>query len=229
VRVRELTPDRCTVAGWAVAGRASWRGCPPREGRPPQSDDAVVSLGDLEAARARTLEPDLPLVVACDVARFGNDLTTIAVRRGNVVRIVRSYGGRGTMQTVGEIMSVPRDLHCEQQTKPVLIVDDAGVGGGVTDRLRELDQFEVIAYNSAKSAQRSSDYPNRRSEDWFDLAARLREIDLDPADEQLAADLLSPRYCVCQFRHCPSQSFRGSYFGERVRLVRSAIEYSRTS
>jgi hypothetical protein len=70
---------------------------------PSQSDDVVVALGDLEAAQQRELEPGWPLIVACDVARFGSDNTVIAIRRGNVVRIAKSYGGRDTMRNVGEL------------------------------------------------------------------------------------------------------------------------------
>jgi len=162
---------------------------------PSTSDDAVVSLGDLEAAQQRELEPGLPLILACDVARFGSDLTTLAVRNGNVVRIAKSYGGRDTMRTVGEITRLARDLSSEQGRKPTIVVDDAGVGGGVTDRLKELREFKVVDYLGARSARASRDYPNRRSEDWFQLAEVLPLLDLDD-DEDLAADLLAPRYVL---------------------------------
>jgi phage terminase large subunit len=162
---------------------------------PSQSDDALVALGDLEAAQARELEPGAELVVACDVARFGNDQTVLAVRRGNVVRVAKVYGGRDTMRTVGEIMQLARNLRSEHGRRPVLVVDDAGLGGGVTDRLRELGEFHVVAYNGAKAAARPAEYPNRRSEDWFALAELLPQLDLD-RDEELAADLLAPRYSL---------------------------------
>jgi hypothetical protein len=119
----------------------------------------------------------------------------MAVRRGNVVRLAKSYGGRDTMRTVGEIASLARALEREHGEKPILVVDDAGVGGGVTDRLRELGEFYVEDFNAARSARHPADYPNRRSESWFDLADALPLIDLD-ADEDLAADLLAPRYSI---------------------------------
>ena len=162
---------------------------------PSQSDDVVVSLGELEAAQGRELEPGLPLVLACDVARFGSDQTVLAVRRGNVVRLGKAYGGRDTMQTVGEITRLARDLERQTSVKPILVVDDAGVGGGVTDRLNELGEFVVRDFNAARSATRPADYPNRRSESWFDLADALPLLDLD-GDEDLAADLLAPRYAI---------------------------------
>src|SRR5262249_59664014 len=100
---------------------------------PSESDDVVVSLGELEAARGRRLEPGWPLVLACDVARFGLDSTVLAVRHGNVVRLAKSYSGRDTMRTVGEITQAARDLLREHGRRPTLVVDDAGLGGGATD------------------------------------------------------------------------------------------------
>ena len=186
---------------WVTDHTAKWgEGSPLYQVRikaefPSQSDDAVVALGDLEGAQGRELEGGWPLVVSCDVARFGSDQTVIAVRRGNVLRLARSYGGKDTMQTVGEITRLARELQREHGRKPTIIVDDAGVGGGVTDRLKELREFKVYAYNSARSAAHPAEYPNRRSEDWFALAELLPEIDLD-GDEDLAADLLAPRYSL---------------------------------
>ena len=43
------------------------------------------------------------------------------------------------------------------------------------------------------SASKSKDYPRRRDEAWFEFAEKLPGLDL-PADEELAADLLAPRY-----------------------------------
>jgi hypothetical protein len=99
------------------------------------------------------------------------------------------------MRTAGEITSLARALEREHGREPLLVIDDAGVRGGVTDRLRELREFELRAYNAAGRATRPSDYPNRRSEDWFGVAECLPLLDLDP-DEELAADLLAPRYAL---------------------------------
>jgi phage terminase large subunit len=165
---------------------------------PSTSDDTVCSLADVEAARARILDPALtpePVIVACDVARFGSDETVIATRQGPRVRIARHYVGRDTMRTVGEVTAAARAFAAETRTPKefvLLVVDDPGVGGGVTDRLRELGEFQVYAFNGAAAA-RTGDYPNRRSEAWFAFAEQLPEIDLDD-DEQLAADLVAPKY-----------------------------------
>ena len=162
---------------------------------PKQSDDTVVALGELEAAQARSTGPGFPLIVTCDVARFGSDETVIAVRRGNQVRIVKSYGGQDTMATAGHVLRAAREAAATSETRPAIIVDDVGVGGGVTDRLREIGEYRVVPFNAGASPRERDEYPNRRSEAWFDFAERLPSLDLD-ADEQLAADLLAPKYKV---------------------------------
>ena len=85
---------------------------------PSLADDSIVSLGDLEAAQQRDLEPGLPLVVAADIARFGSDETVIVVRAGNVVRIARAYSGKDTMKTVGEIVRSPVTPSASTSTDP---------------------------------------------------------------------------------------------------------------
>lgn len=161
---------------------------------PTASDDLVIGLGDVEDAQRRDVEPGLPLVVSCDVARFGADSTVIAVRQGNRVRIEKSYSGRDLMRTVGEILTTARKLERDTGGKPLLVVDDAGVGGGVVDRLKEQREYPVEAFNGA-TASRSQEYARRRDASWFRFSELLPNLDL-PADEDLAADLLAPRYSI---------------------------------
>lgn len=197
----EAARRRLVSGEWIEERRRAWGEASPlfavrvRGDFPAQSDDSVCALGDVEAAQRRRLEPGLPLVVACDVARFGSDETVIAVRRGPRVRIERAYGGQDLMRTAGEITRVARRLIAETGVSPRVVVDDVGVGGGVTDRLRELGEFPVSAFNAGEVAAERREYPNRRSEAWFTFADLLGEVDL-PEDEQLAADLVSARYSI---------------------------------
>jgi phage terminase large subunit len=185
---------------WVETAKRKWgEGSPLYQVRvlgefPSTADDTVCPLSEVEAAAARQVEPGHPVVVSCDVARFGSDETVIVVREGSRVRIAQAYQGRDTMETAGRILSVARKVAARRQNDPpVLVVDDAGLGGGVTDRLREVSEFRVSPFNSANAASDQREYPNRRSEAWFQFAERLPGIDLDP-DEQLAADLVAPSY-----------------------------------
>jgi hypothetical protein len=194
VLARLVGPD------WIEGRRVAWgEGSPLWQARvlgefPTTADDTVVSIREVEAAQSRRLPAGEPVVVACDVARFGSDETVIAVRRGSRVRIARAYVGRDLMQTTGAIVDVGRELVRDGVTAHAItyMVDDAGVGGGVTDRLRELG-YPAVAFNAGGRAALADMYPNRRSEAWWTFAEQLPQIDLDP-DERLAADLVAPRY-----------------------------------
>jgi hypothetical protein len=164
---------------------------------PKQSSDSVIGLGDVEDAQDRDVDVPYPAAqddvrVVCDVARFGDDETVIGTRHGNRIRIRRTYMGKATTETTGQIIEVARELQAESGARPIIIVDDDGVGGGVTDQLREKN-MEVHAFQGGARALEARHYPNVRSEAWFRLARRLPELDLDD-DEQLLADLTAPRY-----------------------------------
>jgi hypothetical protein len=94
------------------------------------------------------------------------------------------------METAGRIIDTVRNV----QASCRVVVDDAGLGGGVTDRLREVG-MKVEAFNGGSTAHDPDLYPNRRSEAWFSFAAHLPTLSLDP-DAQLAADLVAPRYTL---------------------------------
>jgi hypothetical protein len=160
---------------------------------PTTADDQVLGIGQVEAAQVREVEPGEPLVIACDVARYGSDETVIAVRRGERVRLAKTYNGRSLMETVGQIIDVARSEWDERAPMRV-VVDDTGLGGGVTDRLRE-QGYTVEGFNGGEKATEPDLYPNRRSEAWFAFAAHLPHVDLD-TDDQLAADLVAPRYTL---------------------------------
>lgn len=183
---------------WATERAREWgEGSPMYEVRvlgnfPSDAEDTVIPLIRVEQAQQRELpEPHVDqevTVIACDVARFGSDETVITQRIGQQVRILETVVGKPTTRTSGRIA---------EYAKPFLphvrfVVDDPGVGGGVTDQLRA-QGFEVVAFKGGEQAHRPLDFPNRRSELWFEAAAQLEDIDLDD-DEQLAADLTAPRY-----------------------------------
>jgi hypothetical protein len=70
------------------------------------------------------------------------------------------------------------------------IIDVPGVGGGVVDRLAELD-LPVVPYNGGESPIDKERFVNARAEDYWTLRERFEqaEIDIDPDDDTLAAQL----------------------------------------
>lgn len=160
------------------------------------ADDTVISLGLIEDAQGREVglaAPDREAVIACDVARFGSDDTVISTLVGQRVDVAEVYHGRDLMETAGRVK-----LHYERLRKGPgsarVVVDDTGLGGGVTDRLRELG-VPVTAFDGAEAAIEPDNYPNARCEAWFRGAEVLERVCI-PEDEQLSADLLAPRYRI---------------------------------
>lgn len=154
------------------------------------TDDTVIGLVLVEQSQARELQPDTDdeKVLSCDVARFGSDETVIAFRHGGRCEIVDVYQGRDTVHTSGRLAQ-----EWKKRGKPKVVVDDVGVGGGVTDQLRN-NGIDVIPFDAGGSAISPDDYPNARSESWFYLQQRLEEDAQLPDDDLLSADLVAPKY-----------------------------------
>jgi hypothetical protein len=77
------------------------------------------------------------------------------------------------------------------------IVDVPGVGGGVVDRLAELD-LPVVPYNGGEAPIDKERFVNARAEDYWTLRERFEqgEIDIDPDDDKLAAQLGSIKWGI---------------------------------
>lgn len=133
----------------------------------------------------------------CDIARFGQDSTVIAIRKGLAVLPLVVLKKKDTMEVTGKIIELAR------QHKPQAIkVDDIGVGGGVTDRLKE-QSYPVVPINVAEAPRDPEKFADLRSELWWMLRERLdpnpktnpTPIAL-PKDDELLGDLCGIKYKI---------------------------------
>lgn len=169
---------------------------------PKTEADGLIALELVEAAVNRELTPSGDLVIGVDVARFGNDETVIQPRIGNVALKPTINRKSDLMSTCGRIVRVATDLMSRHKlTRARINVDDDGVGGGVTDRLREVFaeknlRVEVIAcHNGGKP--RDSHYANWATESWFAIRDRFASGDISiPRDDVLTAQLATRKYRV---------------------------------
>lgn len=163
---------------------------------PTTEDNGVISLGLIEAACGRDIQPSHSgMVWGLDVARFGDDSTALAKRRGNMLmEPVREWRKLDLMQTAG---IVAREYHeTPLDDRPSAInVDVIGMGGGVVDRLKELG-LPVRGINVGEvAATDPTRYLRLRDElwfkarDWFDT----RAVTI-PKDDALMAELVAPKY-----------------------------------
>lgn len=214
---RHVTLDEATKAGristeWARQRALQWGAesaiyANRVEGEFHASDeDTVIPLAWAEAAVERwhawndAGRPPMEgrRALGVDVARGGTDSTVLAHRIGVCITHLEPHHSEDTMRTTARVQAAlgPDD----DETTPV--VDSIGVGGGVVDRLRELN-IRVLPYTgsaktSALDRTREHGFVNVRSAAWW----HLREL-LDPAfgaeillppDEMLLADLNAPTW-----------------------------------
>lgn len=168
---------------------------------PTSADEQVIPLDLIEAAVARQgkVEPirSLRVVWGVDVARFGDDRTTLAKRRGNtLLEPVMSWRGKDLMQTCGLIADEWKktDQIAHDELPSEIIVDVIGYGAGVVDRLNELS-LPARGHNVGEGASIADRYMRRRDELWFKGREWFQANDVViPRDEALIAELVSPTY-----------------------------------
>lgn len=145
---------------------------------PTQGATSIWTEAMWEAALRQQPAPQEPLEIGCDVARFGNDFTSIAARRGVCVVWHETHNGWSTTQTAGRLKQLTGELvQAGEDPKKVQIkVDDESVGGGVVD---QKDGWNFLPVSGASRPLMVGDYPNKRSELWFSVAERANSGLLD--------------------------------------------------
>lgn len=138
-----------------------------------------------------------PLEFGVDVARFGDDETTIAPRRGpRVFPLIATLGADGNT-VAGLILKAVRELRFENEKAIIKIDGTGGYGSSPIDILRthHSDEVIVVEVNSSERADDEEKYANLRAQMHFGVAEFLAEGGELPAnDRKLEADLLAPTY-----------------------------------
>lgn len=147
--------------------------------------DTLFPPSLIEAAQARALEPSGRRVLGVDVARFGTDRSVIYLRHGGILRLHGEYSKEPTTATTGRAIAAFRETNADE-----IRVDGVGVGAGVVDQLTE-QGFPVLDMQAGAKASESDRFLNCRAEWAWTLrdAMEAGEIDLDPTDDDLAAQL----------------------------------------
>lgn len=158
------------------------------------TSDVIIQPAWITAAAKRQLFIDPPIrkIVSIDVARSnpgGGDKTVMYAIENNKALEKFEIETRNTMEVVGRAV-----LFAKKHGVGSFAVDEIGVGGGVADRLAELEHH-VVPVNAAER-EAGKGYYNRRAE-IHDNAARLFEqgmIQLDSNDHDLIEQLSWAKY-----------------------------------
>jgi len=167
---------------------------------PKAEPDTLISLDKVEAAALREIDRNLSLheviELGVDVARFGDDECTCYSRLGNTIKEEFILQKSDIMEIANRIALVVKDW---QNIKSVIVnVDDTGMGGGVTDRLKEMVELgeiycEVVGVNNGAAAVDSSLYSNLGTEMWFFMRDKIIELDI-PNDNDLIGQLSTRKH-----------------------------------
>ena len=167
---------------------------------PKAEADGLIALEWVETAMNREPEYKGDLVLGVDVARFGDDETVLAARVGDSALPLKAWRKTDLMTTCGRIIAelerLMKKFSCGRAT---INVDDSGVGGGVTDRLREVvrEKNLHVTINGCNNGAKPRDahYLNWGTESYFAMRDRLQsgEIIL-PRDDELSAQLTTRKY-----------------------------------
>lgn len=179
---REVIPGLAGRA-WVEERKAEWgENSPAYRARvlgefPESAADVLVTLHEAEAAIGRIGLSGGTLQAGVDVARFGADRTVILVRRGGKVEHLEVHEKEDTMATAGRIKAMIE----ERGVRPGNVaVDDAGLGGGVTDRLRE-QGIHVNAVTFGAGAIDAERFANTRAECYWVMREAFKDAATEPA------------------------------------------------
>ena len=165
---------------------------------PEEGEDTLIPLNWCERAVKRGDKKDGCIIsdhiyLGLDVARYGSNKTVLTTFQPNRVIRIKTIQNRSTMDAVNMVVAegVSAGVKLMQVT-----VDDTGVGGGVTDRLRELS-YAVLALNFSQKTSDPLHFRGIRDELYWHLRELFRSDEIAiPNNEALIAQLSAIKYKI---------------------------------
>ena len=154
------------------------------------------------------------VILGVDVARLGYDETVIYRNFKGQLKLVRQRHGQNLMATVGDIVKEYKRIlkgFPDYHGKIYANIDDTGLGGGVTDRLREvkkeqkLKRLYIIPINAAERIETDTKagkdaaehYNNLTTHMWATLRDLFKEKDVVLEDDtETVAQLITRKYTM---------------------------------
>ena len=157
------------------------------------ASNVVITIDLVTESAARHITQDqvqgLPLIMAVDVARFGDDDTYITFRQGLWCDKQIKVHGQDTMVVASVIAS-----YANQRKPDGIIIDGGSMGAGVIDRLRQMGFTNVFEVNFQGAAIDKDRYANIRAEIYFKTAEWMRQGGAIPDDPDLKTELTVTEY-----------------------------------
>jgi len=156
---------------------------------PDANDDGLIPLSWVKRAQLAELSPEGPNELGVDVGG-GGDRNVVAHRRGPVLRIRLRNQVADTMVSCGNVIAVMRAVGATK-----VKVDEIGIGKGLYDRGKELG-LPFVGVNVGREPTDKEQFTNLRAQGYWGFRERfeLNQVDLDPDDDDLAAQLVDIRF-----------------------------------
>jgi hypothetical protein len=126
-------------------------------------------------------------IMGVDVARFGDDKSSIAYRQGLASWEPEEYMGIDNMELASQVHT-----HI-LRWKPDAVFIDAGQGQGVIDRLRQLGHDMIIEVPFGGKPGNPK-FVNKRSEMWYNIREWMQDGGAIVNNTELLSDLTAPTY-----------------------------------
>jgi len=165
---------------------------------PDESEDSLISLRKVLAAVDRKMGVAGNRVLGCDVARYGSCETVVCDFDGYTAKLPIILKGANTTQSAGAMIDYMRenklitDFHRKNDWK--VYTDDVGVGGGVTDVLKDqgYDCKGLIANAKAEDTEKFFDL---RMEAYWILKEMFEQDRIAiPNDQKLISQLTTLKF-----------------------------------
>lgn len=160
---------------------------------PGDNDTAFFPQAIIDIAHTTEMVSEERPIIGADIARFGADESVIAVNIGGRIRVTDTWAKADTVFSARRIHAYAQSVHASE-----VRVDASGLGGGVYDMLKELDEFanKVYFLIGVDGGNRSPDirrWANARAHNHDQLRTGMAEgtIDLDFDDKELKDQLVN--------------------------------------
>lgn len=156
------------------------------------AENILIPIDQVLQACHRDISPEewrqAPRVMGVDPARFGADRSVICCRQGRGVHTPLVLTKLDNMTLA---FRVAREI---DRFRPTTVFIDAGCGGGVIDRLRQLGYRNIVEVPFGGRASRPEQFVNKRAEMWYEMAQWIKTQGVLPDFPELKADLCQVCY-----------------------------------
>ena len=159
---------------------------------PMKAVDTLIPLHDIERAIKQEF-PDEPAekpALGLDIARYGDNHSVAVVRKGKTVLWLEAFPKCDLMETVGRATRLIRQFDVKDA-----FIDEVGMGSGVLDRIREMDEVKAHGINGGNKPDDPKLHFNMRAQMYDNLRDLFENGKISiPDDPELISQVASLNY-----------------------------------